>query len=162
MSPTLPFWPIGSVRQQILGGLVLAIVLGSLLMAYGLRENIPFRTIRWGIGSSYPKGELVINDPLTWSSVWSQAFAGQTEPQINFTSTSVLAIFAGLEPTSGYSLNFTQVSRAGSNILVQVTLTVPAPSCVVAQVETSPFHIVSIQKEDLRTVFTTKTITRVC
>jgi hypothetical protein len=155
-----------SIPRTVMAVLVIAITLGWVLFAYGQTTVIPFHTLFWGSAGS-SSAQMVINDQATWSRVWMQFFTCSPStcppaPEVNFTSRTALAVLLGWEPTSGYAINISQVSRVGSNVLVNVQVTVPGPSCAEYEVRTAPSHIVDIPKTGLPVMFRTETSVRKC
>ncbi len=152
------------IPKPVLAGAVLALTLVGMFFTYGQTSTIPFHTIWWGAAAHGPSN-IVINDQVTWSKIWTQAYCGPNDclslPEVNFTSRTVLAVFMGGEPNAGYFVNMTKVSRNGPNILVQVRLTEPG-NCPALQVVTSPSHIVDIPKTEATVRFTTETFVRNC
>ncbi len=124
-------------------------------------RQIDFRTVTWGYKANYTKANLVINDNAAWASVWKQAAGNASIPQVNFSNSTVIAMFAGGEPTSGYAINAASVTGDDSHILVLVTLTT-AGNCIVEQNLTAPFDIVAIPKTGLRVQFSIQTIASSC
>ncbi len=160
---------LAGVPRPILASLVLGIALGGLVFAYGQRQIISYETVAWGgYASGYPQAaSFVINDQTTWLSVWTQAFCNSpnpcpSPPSVNFSSTTVLAVFSGVKPTVGYATNVTLVTRVGLSVLVDIKVTVPGSSCFEAAMPTYPFHIVAISKTEARVVFATKTFVKNC
>jgi uncharacterized membrane protein len=60
----------------------------------------------------------------------------------------VAAVFAGECPTPGYGVEVTGTTREGTDLVVQVEERVPDPACVAAQIVTSPYHIVTLPRDD--------------
>ena len=160
-------------------GLLLGSVLTGVLLAYGLgflslspnQENVPFNTILYGQGAEgYTQpANLAIDDPGNWSKVFSQAFQANCSspcapPQVNFTSRTVIAVFLGREPNGGYGIKIQQIARAGSSLIVRVSVADPhvvepgGKLCQYPEILVYPFEIVDIPKMDLRPTFITQTV----
>ena len=60
----------------------------------------------------------------------------------------VAAVFAGERPTPGFTVEVTGTRRDGSSVLVLVDERHPDPALVAAQVIVSPFHIVTLPRDD--------------
>jgi hypothetical protein len=73
----------------------------------------------------------------------------QTFPSVDFSKSTVIAVFAGQKPNGGYDARVTDVLKNENNITVYATFSEPGPSCVNAQVITSPYHIISIPKQSV-------------
>lgn len=160
---------LAGVPRTISALVVLAIIVAGAFLAYGTREIVSFQTVAWGAyASGYSEASnLVINDAATWAQVWTQAFCSSPNPclptpVVNFSSTTILAVFSGVKPSSGYRTNVTRVSGMGGGILVDVSSTAPGHNCYEAQIVTYPFHIVSIPKTDAHAAFASRTSLRNC
>jgi uncharacterized membrane protein len=60
----------------------------------------------------------------------------------------VAAVFAGERPTPGFSVEVTGTRREGTDLVVLVDERHPDPALVAAQVIVSPFHIVTLPRDD--------------
>ena len=84
-----------------------------------------------------------------WRAVWA-AHAGPDiqAPPVDFDTRVVAAVFAGEQPTSGYSVAIDAATRDGDALVLQVEEQHPPHGAITAQVITSPFHIVSLRRYD--------------
>ena len=92
---------------------------------------------------------FVVRDPRAFAAVWS-AHAGQgaAVPVVDFDTRMVAAVFAGERPTPGYSVEVTGTRRDGSALVVLVDERSPDPTRPVAQVLVSPYHVVTLPRDD--------------
>jgi uncharacterized membrane protein len=92
---------------------------------------------------------FLIRDRQAFSAVWA-AHAGPNVavPAVDFDSRMVAAVFAGERPTPGFTIEVTGTRRDGSSVLVLVDEQHPDPARVAAQVIVSPFHIVTLPRDD--------------
>jgi uncharacterized membrane protein len=96
---------------------------------------------------------FLIRDRQAFAAVWA-AHAGPigTSPAVDFDTRMVAAVFAGERPTPGFSVEVTGTRRdgpeSGSGLVVLVNERHPDPSRVAAQVIVSPFHIVTLPRDD--------------
>ena len=72
-------------------------------------------------------------------------------PKVDFSKSIVVGIFLGMRPTAGYSVAIQAVRRTEGGAVVEYIEGVPDKSRMVAQMLTSPFHLVSIPN-DVKTV----------
>ncbi len=124
--------------------------------------NIDFTTIARGTNSGYQSAsQMVINNSEQWSNLWQQ-HTYNTEPpppvpQVDFTPYSVVAVFAGEQPTGGYSVEILSVETSGSQTQEQLAIRVqhrqPGAGDFVTEALTYPYHIIRIPKIDGRVVF---------
>jgi len=159
--------------KPVLAGVVVVVTLVGAFIVYGQREIIPFQTIEWGAGSGgYPQAaSLVINNQSTWAEVWTRAFCSNLSPpeycpslpKVNFTSSTVIAVFYGASGCFGCQLiNVTEVSRIGSNMFVHIQRTLADPGCGTLQEQTFPSHIVVISTKITKAIFDVRTVTYYC
>ncbi len=124
--------------------------------------NIHFTTIARGTDSGYQSAsQMVIDNSEQWIDLW-QLHTYNTEPpppvpQVDFTRYSVVAVFAGEKPTSGYSVEILSVETSGSQTKEQLAITVqyrqPEAGDFVTEALTYPYHIIRIPKIDGKVVF---------
>jgi uncharacterized membrane protein len=96
---------------------------------------------------------FLIRDRQAFAAVWA-AHAGPNAmlPPVDFDTRMVAAVFAGERPTPGFSVEVTGTRRDGSEpgagLVVLVDERHPDASRVAAQVIVSPFHIVTLPRDD--------------
>jgi uncharacterized membrane protein len=96
---------------------------------------------------------FLIRDRQAFAAVWA-AHAGPTAatPAVDFDTRMVAAVFAGERPTPGFSVEVTGTRREGpepgTGLVVLVVERHPDPSRVAAQIVVSPFHIVTLPRDD--------------
>ncbi|MGQ9628658.1 MAG: protease complex subunit PrcB family protein, partial [Anaerolineae bacterium] len=61
----------------------------------------------------------------------------------------LIGVFAGAQPTSGYTANISSVLRYGSQVHVNTQLIPPAPDAPVTQGATYPYHLVKLRRAEL-------------
>lgn len=123
--------------------------------------NIGFTTIARGADSGYQSAsQMVIDNSEQWSNLWNQ-HTYNTEPpppvpQVDFTRYSVVAVFAGEQPTGGYSVKILSAETSGSQTKEQLAITVgyrqPTAEDFVTEALTYPYHIIKIPKLDVSKV----------
>ncbi len=121
--------------------------------------NIDFTMIARGTDSSYLNvRQMAIRSSRRWSNVW-QLHTYNTEPpppipQVDFSRHSVIAVFAGQKPTSGYSIKIIKVEINGSQtkdpeaIAISVRHRQPKAGDFVTEALTYPYHMIWIPKLD--------------
>jgi uncharacterized membrane protein len=100
---------------------------------------------------------FVVRDAQAFAAVWS-AHAGPQAPAppVDFRSRMVAAVFAGHRPTPGYTIDIRGTERDGSALVVVVDEHRPDPTLVAAQVIVSPYHIVTLPRDDGEIRFSTE------
>lgn len=92
---------------------------------------------------------FLIRDRQAFSAVWA-AHAGQdaVAPSVDFDTRMVAAVFAGERPTPGFTVEVTGTRREDSSLVVLIEEGHPDPARVAAQIIVSPFHIVTLPRDD--------------
>ena len=153
----------GILASTIIGGVV-AYEYSARSTATG--QVLPFYTVDWGVGHGGNPNPtyLVVNNQSSLSEAWARAWSCVNScpaPEVNFTEWTVIAAFQGAVESGGVFINVTQVSMSGSDLHVQLQLTVPDfYKCGATTAESYPFHIVRIPKTEAPATFTVQTVKR--
>jgi hypothetical protein len=91
---------------------------------------------------------LIIDDQATYQEFVSSNKLVIPNP-IDLRDRTVIAIFMGYRPTSGYSVEITDVKEEDQKMFITVNLKQPGKNCINLQVITNPYQIVSIKKTKL-------------
>jgi hypothetical protein len=123
--------------------------------------NVDFTTIAQGSNSGYQSAsQMVIDNSEQWNNLWQQ-HTSNTEPpppvpRVDFTRHSVVAVFAGEQPTGGYSVEILSAETSGSQTQEQLAITVqyrqPNAGDFVTEAFTYPYHMIRIPKIDMSKV----------
>lgn len=83
--------------------------------------------------------------------LWAFIYGASTPamPFVNFSKYDVAAVFAGTQPTTGYSISVLGIKTTKKNEVAVITITRPGPSCVVTKKDTSPYAVVLIPHSSL-------------
>jgi hypothetical protein len=96
------------------------------------------------------RGNFVITSREEWESVWratmSNAFPVPPAPEIDFDRHSLIAVFQGEKPSSGYSISISKLMKSGRKFKVKVKEVIPQDSCFVLMVITNPVHIILTER----------------
>lgn len=107
--------------------------------------------------------QVVIDDPREWLRLWQQVyrniFPAPKLPPIDFAKNTVLAVFMGQKPTSGYSVRISEVTKVDGEVVVRVKEASPPKGAMVSQVITHPFHIIVVPKIEAKVKFVTEFVT---
>ena len=111
-----------------------------------LEALMPMTTIaRGGVSSVMEPREAVVRTAAEWTSLWRDHAGAEAEPpEVDFGKQMVIGVFLGSRNTGGYAVEITAVEQQGDAIVVRYTETKPGPGMLLAQVITSPFHLVSV------------------
>jgi hypothetical protein len=93
--------------------------------------------------------QAVARNEKEFAALW-QAHAGPAKPapKVDFSKRTVVAVFLGSRPTSGFSVELTGTRQDGKTLIVEWRESTPDRDVMVAQVLTSPAHLASIPKFD--------------
>ena len=146
-------------RKRLLVLTISAIIVVTVLIlhAYGIAgtgRRIEFQTVEKGgysghTGSAY----YVINTVDEWADVFERS----PPPEIDFSNTTIIAVFMGRRSTGGFGIEVKEIIDTGFLVVVKVEQTSPGKGCMVPMVITSPFHIVKTDKIVRKVRFDTAT-----
>lgn len=87
-----------------------------------------------------------IYDLAQYNEMWKRAHNddGTKAPYVDFNTSYVIGVFAGRQPTAGYSIAVTRVTETGDARTVAVTIEEPGDGCNVIEEETSPYQFVVV------------------
>ena len=123
--------------------------LGCRSVAYDATSGarLPFTSIARGSTSRILEPQaLVIETPGAWATFWDRHAPGQAVPSVDFATEVVVAVLAGQCPTAGYAVDILAVEQGPDIATVVYRVSRPLPGALVAQVLTSPFHIVRLRR----------------
>lgn len=108
------------------------------------------RTIAKGDGSRLVEARrFVVRDAHAFAAVWSgHAGPDDPPPSIDFDTRMVIAVFAGHRPSPGFDVDVTGTRREADALVIMVNEREPDPRHAAAQILVSPFHIVSLPRDD--------------
>ena len=107
--------------------------------------RISFQTIRKGTWGGKDSGYYVIQNTEQWNEICKRVFPPDAVPEINFSNTTVIAVFMGLQPTAGYAIEVKEITDTIFRVVVKVAWITPGGKMVL-HVFTSPYHIIKTQK----------------
>jgi len=121
-------------------------------------EKTEFQTIEKGYYSGHTNSAYhVINTETEWADVWNQhrsiSWPQQSPPKINFSDTTVIAVFMGEFSTGGYGIEIEEIFNMPKSTIVKVEKTYHGAGCIVTQALSQPYHIVRTNKIDKEIIF---------
>ncbi len=119
-----------------------------------------FQTISKGYYSGQGEAAYyVIENEDEWTDIWNQhrgIFVPQLPPpEVNFSGTTVIAVFMGEFNTGGYEIEIKEILDVNQYMEVKVEKTYPGKGCAVTLAFSQPYHIVKIEKSDKEITFDT-------
>ena len=92
--------------------------------------------------------EVVVRTLPEWEALWKSHAGPQPAPVVDFSTNLVAAVFLGTRPTAGFSVDILATRRENDALVVEYVERAPAPDAIVAQILTSPFHVVKLPRFD--------------
>ena len=137
---------------RALPSVAMAIGLISVVVPAQNSEHICFLTVAKLAESGHPeRRNYVINDRAEWEELWAKVGSSVSPnlpmPEIDFTRRTVIAVFQGSEPMSGFEVVISEINKADGGIKVIVKETINT-HCGGTGSITRPFHIVEIEKQE--------------
>ena len=90
--------------------------------------------------------QAVVRTAAEWQALWKQHASEGTPPTVDFNQSTVVAVFLGSRPTTGFAVEITAAKTEGTRTIVEYLERQPPRDAIVAQVLTSPFHIVRLPR----------------
>ena len=120
----------------------------AVLFVAVLQAMLPFTDVARGSNSRIDEPrQVVIRSIDEWRTLWKEHGAAAL-PVVDFSKSMVVGVFIGSRPTAGYRVDIVGVRKEGATVVVEYRETAPAPDAMVAQMLTSPFHLVSLPRTD--------------
>lgn len=91
--------------------------------------------------------QVVIRTSEEWQTLWREHNAGKPAPSVDFSTSAVVGVFLGSRPTAGFQVEIVRVETDGGVAVIEYVERKPPPGAVVAQILTSPFHLVSLRHD---------------
>jgi hypothetical protein len=114
--------------------------------------NISFNKVASSAMSGHRERKIyVIREENEWDLL--QKIVHIRLPEVDFTQYMVIAAFQGEKPTSGYSIEITDIVEYPHYVKVYITETSPRPDEMVIMVLTQPTHIVKLEHIDKEIIF---------
>lgn len=103
------------------------------------------RTIARGTlsGIERPR-QVVVRTEAEWRALWKEHAPDQDPPRVDFSTRTIVAVFLGSRNTAGYTAEIVRIERGSREAIVHVRESRPGRDQTLAQVITTPFHIVSV------------------
>jgi type IV secretory pathway TrbL component len=90
--------------------------------------------------------QAIVRTAAEWQALWKQHASEGTPPTVDFNQSTVVAVFLGSRPTTGFAVEITAAKTEGTRTVVEYLERQPPRDAIVAEVLTSPFHIVRLPR----------------
>jgi hypothetical protein len=119
----------------------------------GAADPVAFESIDSGPRSGVAEFlETVVTDRDSWEDLWRRHAPSEPVPEVDFGSESVVGVFLGSRPTSGYSVGILAI-RSSDGLEVFWRESAPGEDCMVLQALTNPFVLVRVPVPGARASF---------
>ena len=92
--------------------------------------------------------QVVVRTTDEWQAVWKEHDRRAPAPPVDFSASTVVGLFLGSRRTAGFEIEITAVKQEGHVLVVEYVERTPRPGSFVAQIITSPFHLVSVARNE--------------
>ena len=92
--------------------------------------------------------QVVVRTTDEWQAVWEEHDRRAPAPPVDFSASTVVGLFLGSRRTAGFEIEITAVKQEGHVLVVEYVERTPRPGSFVAQIITSPFHLVSVARNE--------------
>jgi hypothetical protein len=103
-------------------------------------------------GMAAPR-QAVARSHEEWQALWQAHAPGTSAPPVDFSREMVAAVWLGPRPSSGYGVEIVAAAAEGPGVSVAYQERAPGPGTMTAQVLTSPFHAVRMERGEGPVVF---------
>jgi hypothetical protein len=97
--------------------------------------------------------QTIIRDQAAFDALWAEHSTHENPapkiPSVNFAADSVVAVFAGHQPSGGHALALTDLNKTSGGWELRLSLISPGPDCMTTQVMTQPWVMVRVPGHEL-------------
>jgi hypothetical protein len=124
-------------------------MLTALILMLTLAADPALTTIARGPASAVDEArEATALTEVDWEALWT-AHAGRAPlPEVDFSTEMVVAVFLGTRPTGGFGVEIIGAHTENGALVVEYVERRPGRGGFVAQVLTTPFHIVKVPRHE--------------
>jgi hypothetical protein len=90
--------------------------------------------------------QVVVRTSAEWQALWKEHDPASAPPAVDFAQSIVVGVFLGSRPTAGFAVEITAVREEAGRTVVEYVERAPPRDAVLAQVITSPFHLVRVAR----------------
>lgn len=102
----------------------------------------------------------VLRDQEAYDDLWEEHTDGvispPSQPEVNFGTRMVVAIFLGQRPTDRHRIEIIEVRERDESFLVKIRATLPDDDCPVIEEPSQPWRLESIPQSDKMVAFSTE------
>ena len=138
-------------KRLIVVSISVVILITILVLSILDKNRIEFQTISKGTSSGHKKAAYyIIENEDKWADIWNQHvrfyLPPPPSPEVNFSETTIIAVFMGECNTGGYGIEIKSILDMNQSVVVKVEKTYPGKGCGRTMAVTEPYHIVRIER----------------
>ena len=121
--------------------------LALMVVVLALQGVSPLRVLDKGDQSNVDDArQVTARTTAEWSTLWRRHSPDRVQPRVDFERDMVLGVFLGSRATAGFSVEVVSTLVEQGILVVRVRETRPQSDRIVAQVITSPYHLVAVPR----------------
>ena len=121
--------------------------LAWMLVLLALQRVSPLRVLEKGDQSNVDEArQVALRTAGEWKTLWRQHSPDRDQPRVDFGRDMVVGVFLGSRTTAGFSVEIVSALVEQGALVVRFRETRPQDDGIVAQVITSPYHLVAIPR----------------
>ena len=107
----------------------------------------PLRGLEKGDQSNVDEArQVAVRTAAEWKTLWGQHSPDRAQPRVDFGREMVVGVFLGSRTTAGFSVEIVSALVEQGVLVVRFRETRPKSDRIVAQVITSPYHLVAVPR----------------
>ena len=121
--------------------------LAWMLVLLALQGASPLRVLEKGDQSNVDEArQVAVRTAAEWNTLWRQHSPDRDQPRVDFGRDMVVGVFLGSRTTAGFSVEIVSALVEQGAVVVRFRETRPQSDRIVAQVITSPYHLVAVPR----------------
>jgi hypothetical protein len=121
--------------------------LALVLLVLALQGVPPLRVLEKGDQSNVDDAQQVAaRTTAEWDTLWRRHSPDRDQPRVNLARDMVLGVFLGSRPTAGFGVEILSTLDEQGVLVVRFRETRPPGDLLLAQVITSPYHLVAVPR----------------
>jgi len=121
--------------------------LAWMLMVLALQGGSPLRVLEKGDQSNVDEArQVVVRTAAEWKTLWRRHSPDRDQPRVDFEREMAVGVFLGSQSTAGFGVEIVSALVEQGVLVVRARETRPQVDRIVAQVITSPYHLVAVPR----------------
>lgn len=122
-------------------------ILAVFCCAAALPDPVPFKPLESGVQSDIERPrETVARTAAEWKALCADHAGGRACTQADLTKSTVIGVFLGTRPSTGYHVEIARIDREGDGLVVTWREKKPGANEMAAQMITMPYMLVTIDR----------------